>query len=61
MKCKECGKKPSEIDEYVECAKESDCTPDEYVMMEEGTLNRVTGMFYCTSCYVAIGMPLGKA
>jgi len=61
IKCKCCGKKPEEIKEYVECAKDYECTPEEYVIKEEGTLNIFTGNFYCTECYISIGMPLGKA
>lgn len=32
-------------------------TPDDYVWQEEGTLNQENGHFYCTTCYIAIGMP----
>lgn len=61
LQCKRCGRKPSEIDEYIYCAEENNITPDEYVIKEEGTYNCVTGKFYCTSCYIEAGMPLGKA
>lgn len=61
IKCKICGKKPEEISEYIEAAKDCNITPSEYVEQEEGTFNRYTGKFYCTECYVKIGMPLGIA
>ena len=60
-KCKICGKTPDEIDEYVDCAKYSDCTPEEFVVSQEGTYNSANGLFYCTDCYIKIGMPYGIA
>ena len=59
--CKGCNKRPDEIKEYIQAAKIMHTTPDRYVEQEEGTLNRKTGQFYCTKCYIANGMPLGKA
>lgn len=59
--CFECGKAPSELTEYVTAAREYEITPDEYVRREEGTYNPQTGFFWCTECYIKIGMPLGKA
>lgn len=59
--CKRCGKKPDEIQEYVDAAKEDNMTPESYVRSCEGTYNPKTGLFYCTSCYIKVGMPLGKA
>lgn len=61
IKCKCCGKTPNQLSEYVDIAKEENMTPDEYVIQEEGTYNNQTGLFYCTSCYVKVGMPLGTA
>ena len=61
MKCKNCGKKPEEIHEYVQGAQEEGMTVEEYVWLEEGTFNKETDLFYCTSCYIKLGMPLGKA
>jgi len=61
IKCKGCGKKPSELSEYSSLAKEYGLTPESYVSMEEGTYNIQTGLFYCTPCYVMAGMPLGRA
>ena len=34
---------------------------DTYVRENEGTYNPDTGYFYCTDCYIKIGMPLGTA
>ena len=59
--CKICGKEPKEISEYCELAEEDCMTPDNWVAKEEGTFNFETGKFYCTECYVKIGMPLGTA
>lgn len=61
MKCKICGRTPDKIDEYIEMAEIEDMTPEEYVRTEEGTFNHITEMFYCTECYINIGMPLGTA
>lgn len=61
VKCKICGKRPSEILEYISAAKDEDMTPENYVVQEEGTYNPQTGFFYCTSCYIKIGEPLGTA
>lgn len=60
--CFRCLRSPSEINEYVEAAKEDnvgypDVTPEQYVWREEGTLNRKTGHFLCTECYIDAGMP----
>jgi hypothetical protein len=55
--CFKCGKTPEEIDEYVACAEDEGCTPTQYVIDNEGTLNRETGRFACTDCYVEIGSP----
>lgn len=38
-------------------AEASDCTPTEYVLAEEGTLNSENGHFLCTSCYIKAGQP----
>jgi hypothetical protein len=54
--CAGCRKRPEELEEYVEAAREEETTPDEYVRENEGTLNS-RGEFLCTTCYVAAGMP----
>lgn len=61
-KCKICGKKPSELVEYLILAEEEGySSAEEVVRNEEGTYNPATGFFYCTGCYIKIGMPSGKA
>lgn len=59
-RCAICGRKPDEIQEYIDCAKDEDMTPEEYVRTD-GTYNHRTKKFYCSSCYIKIGMPLGTA
>lgn len=62
VKCKCCGKKPEELQEYVTLAKEEGYeSAEQAVKREEGTYNPSTGAFYCTSCYIKIGMPSGIA
>lgn len=61
MKCKVCGKEPHELSEYITAAISEGMTPAEYVREEEGTYNPETELFYCSPCYVKVGMPLGKA
>ena len=55
--CTGCNKTPGEIEEYIDAAKDSKMTPDEYVLEEEGTLNKENGHFLCTLCYIEAGMP----
>lgn len=55
--CAGCGKRPHELPEYLEPAKEENITPAEYVRLEEGTFNPENGHFLCTPCYVAAGQP----
>lgn len=59
--CKNCGRTPDKIEEYLFAAKEYDMTPEEYIPSFEGTYNERTKKFYCTSCYIKVGMPLGTA
>lgn len=59
--CIVCKKMPHELEEYVQVAEVNECTPAEVVVDEEGTYNRENGHFWCTECYISIGMPLGKA
>jgi hypothetical protein len=56
-RCIGCGKSPDEIEEYVDQANAQDVTPDEFVELEEGTLNHANGHFACTECYISMGMP----
>lgn len=61
-KCKLCGKKPSEIQEYKTLAEaEGYSSPEDAVRGEEGTYNPRTGLFYCTTCYIKAGCPSGMA
>ena len=55
--CFRCGKRPTELAEYIEMATEEETDPDRYVVENEGTYNRANGHFVCTECYIAIGMP----
>ena len=65
--CAGCGKLASELQEYKDM-----CDPDsqgyegykdadEAVRYNEGTWNRANNHFWCTSCYIKAGMPLGVA
>ena len=54
--CIGCNKKPSELEEYIECCDIGE-TPDDYVRKEEGTYNRLNGHFVCSMCYIKIGCP----
>lgn len=63
-RCKICGKRPAELEEYAERARTESKyfkDADDVVRKDEGTYNRETGAFYCTDCYVDIGMPVGTA
>lgn len=58
--CIGCGRKPSELSEYVDAAEydpEHYRDADDYVRREEGTLNQDNGHFACTSCWINMGMP----
>lgn len=61
LHCINCGKVPDEIGEYQPESTGTTLAPRAYVIAEEGTLNRANGHFYCTSCYITVGMPLGVA
>lgn len=70
-RCAICGKRPEEIDEYIEAAEDENdvhdycneprITPADYVRREEGTYNPESFQFFCTDCYIRIGCPNGKA
>lgn len=60
--CKGCGKSPFDIMEYKMLAEENGYdSPEEAVIKEEGTYNSKTCKFWCTECYIKMGMPKGKA
>jgi len=59
LRCAVCRKRPSELSEYVIAAKEHnlELTPEDYVLLEEMTLDPQTGLFLCTQDYVKLGAP----
>lgn len=59
--CLKCQRKPDEIQEYVDLAADDGVTPERFVKTGEGTFDPRTGYFWCTDCYIKLGMPLGKA
>lgn len=61
IRCAGCGRPPAEIGEYVEAADQEEMTPDQYVQTNEGTFNPENGHFWCTACYIKVGLPLGVA
>jgi hypothetical protein len=61
IKCRECGKTPAELQEYVDMAEIEGYESAEEAAKTDGTYNPSTGLFYCTECYINVGMPLGKA
>lgn len=57
--CIHCKKRPEEINEYIEAAKVEEMTPTQYVIENEGTYNAfLKNQFYCSSCYIEVGMPI---
>lgn len=61
MVCKECGRRPTEIEEYTSSSEYEGISPNEYVSNYEETYNPEKGLFYCPECYLAVGMPEGVA
>lgn len=70
IRCNECLRTPDELVEYVDLAHEynhqkspggKDFTPEDMVVMEEGTYNASNGHFVCTDCYIRIGMPSSRS
>jgi hypothetical protein len=72
-RCKRCLKNPEQIPEYTAMVRDEAAMAAEegkpppfanawdYVRREEGTYNPETGKFWCTECYIKVGMPLGTA
>jgi hypothetical protein len=56
-RCRHCGKKSTEIQEYIDSAKYEETDPETYVRREEGTYDRASKTFICTACYVKTLMP----
>lgn len=50
-RCSSCGRKCTEIQEYIDFALVENITPESYVRTNEGTYNRKNNTFVCTSCY----------
>jgi hypothetical protein len=61
VECAGCHRTPDKISEYSPEYTGEDMTAREFVISEEGTYNRANGHFWCTSCYIKAGMPLGVA
>lgn len=50
-RCSHCGRKCTEINEYIVAANGENTTPETYVK-QDGTYNRNNNTFTCTVCYV---------
>jgi hypothetical protein len=64
LRCGVCGRRPHEIGEYetIEDREPGTLSPeevDDIVRREEGTFNPFNNLFWCTSCYINLGLPLG--
>jgi hypothetical protein len=59
--CFNCGKRPDELFEYSPESTGSNLSAVDYVIAEEGTLNRANGHFCCTGCYIRLGQPTAPA
>ena len=59
--CGRCKRPPENISEYITGARDIGTTPSKFVMREDGTFDRATGIFFCTDCYITLGCPPGKA
>lgn len=55
--CQGCNRTPDQIMEFKIAARQAACTPTEYVLAEEGTLNPENLHFLCTDCYIKAGQP----
>lgn len=49
--CLTCMKHPRDLEEYRQMARENQMSPEGFVWMYEGTLDRTTGKFLCTPCH----------
>lgn len=56
-KCGWCQRTPEEIDYSI--FKEPHQSHDDYVLAEEGTLDRESMTFLCDECYIKLGQPSG--
>lgn len=57
VRCQGCQRHPTEISMYVMMAQDEEVTPEEYVIENEGTFNRLNGHFLCDMCYIKAGSP----
>lgn len=57
MLCCRCRKTPAETGEYDQDALEAGMSVADFAWENEGTLNRKSGLFACTTCYIALGRP----
>jgi hypothetical protein len=66
-RCRRCGKRPVELEGEYEAIVGHEAGSlnaeevDEIMRIEEGTYNEATGGFWCTGCYIELGMPKGIA
>jgi len=60
-RCVAQGKEPWWYSDEDQPGTPSVVTPQQYVEENEGTYNAFSHFFYCTDCYIAVGMPLGIA
>lgn len=51
--CRSCMKHPRDLEEYRRMGREASLSPEGFVWMYEGTLDRTSGSFLCTPCYEA--------
>ncbi len=59
--CKVCKKEPKDLGSVVYFASLENMEPDEFVKENDGTYNPTTEEFFCNTCYISVGMPLGTA
>lgn len=61
-RCNGCGLGPEELSEYKALALDENHESATIALRrEEGTYNTANGHFWCTSCYIRAGQPLGVA
>lgn len=67
LRCCRCNKTPEQIEEYVLEAERSGnyggekISATQWCWENEGTMNRKTGRFACTQCYIEMGQPSGPS
>lgn len=52
-----CGKSPAAMDNYFGDELEEGETLADRIWIDEGTLDRDSGLFLCDDCYIKLGMP----